>query len=111
MAILGYSYGARQLADARCSLSEFRRRLPPGCCRAAAQRLPPRAVVSCSGQGLEAEGAASAARSPGRGSRLGRPVWHARAGCVRSRWGLPVLICIYILTVCCIYPIKIGAAR
>ncbi len=97
MAILGYAYGARQLADARSSFnvtvgvpSSTAAGLLP-CQAAAAQWLPPRAVVSCSGQGPEAEGAASAARSPGRGSRLGRPVWHATGGLCQVTLGLASL--------------------
>ncbi len=92
---------AWQLAEARCCFFGLSRQLLPCCCSAAAtpggdERLWP---------GTGGGGAASAARSRGRGSRLGRPGRHARAGRVSSGWG--VLVCIYILTMYCIYPMFI----
>jgi hypothetical protein len=103
MGRLGFGNAGKawQLVEARCSLLEFCRRLLPCCCSAAAAPggSPPL------GPRTGGRGAASAAQSRGRDSRLWLPGRHARAGSIRSRWG--VLVCIYILTVCYIYPMFI----
>ena len=108
-AVLGYADGARQLAEARCSLPELRRRLPPCCC--CRRRLAASAPGGGPLPGSRTGGGGGCFRGPeswAEGRGYGGRTRHARAGRVRSRWG--VLICIYILTVCCIYPM-FGSAR